>query len=566
MSDTVAATVASVVSTTNTNIATSITVTYSEPVVSGIIKIDGASVAAAAGLSQTITGLSLDATKTHTLEYINLTDLATTTANVTAYASVVFSVTKDVAAPTATVAAYGDKQILVTFGKAMNPATVIAANFAIANEALTPYTLSVAPKSGDTTNTMFIVTITTSPIYSTTVASRAISIAMNGNIQDSLGNALAAVTKAVTLTKDSVAPAVTDVVAEKNIAGQTTAIIVKYSEPLAAKVAGTILASALTVVDTNGVLVIATGLNSNTAVALGDTQVRFTFAAPAVQNTKWTVSVPASLVTDASEGANASTGLSKLVDMSQAASASTFVVTAGSAAVVGSVITVTYPAAVKGGAVAGSATDPNNYSINGAILPAGTSITLNAAMTVATITLPAGAIASTDAAAIFRIANVQNSSAVTVTPYLQTLGVTDNTKPLLNSAVLNTDDTITFGFSETVSGLLAADVIVKVNGAALTSGTVLSTGTGLNAGKYVIDISSSVKYVLATGTYIDLDGDSAYDAGEPVVNASVDVTASALSAIPGVTSVTIEMAAAGSIAGADAATNEITGSTVIAVK
>ena len=562
--DNVAPTVTSVDAKTNVSIANSITINYSEPVASGIIRIDGAGYAVVAGSTQTITGLALDVTKTHTLEYVNLTDAATVTANITAYGSLSFTITKDTTAPVITsIVPQGDKQAVVTFSKAMNPATLTGA-ITTANESLAPYTATIAPKSGDTTNTQFLVTVTQAGIY-TSATTHTISIGFPATITDSLGNTLAAVTKTVTLTKDTTAPAVTDIVAEKNLAGQTTAIVVKYSKPLTAVPAG-VLSSALTIVDSNGVLVTAPGLTANSAaIAANDTQVRFTFTAPAVMNVKWTVTVPASLVTDTSEGLNASTGFSKLVDMSQAAGAATFTLPQANATIAGQVITVVYPSAVKGGSVANSATDPNNYSINGVVLPAGTTITLDSATrATATITLPAGSLAASDANAVLRIANVQDLNGNTIVPFIKTIAVTDNTAPVFTSAVAASDNSLALGFSEAVTGLVPADIIVKVNGTAITiAGADITAGFGLNAGKWVVALGDYILYDAVNGTFVDVDGSGAYTAGDIVLVAGADVHAQTIANIPQITSVTVTTTGN---TGADAAGIKVVANTTITVK
>jgi hypothetical protein len=131
----------------------------------------------------------------------------------------------------------------------------------------------------------------------------------------------------------------------------------------------------------------------------------------------------------------------------------------GSATDSADVITVNYGAAVKGGAITGSATDPNNYSINGNVLPAGTTITLNAAgvplgstaQTIAKITLPKGFIPTTDLNAVFRIANVQRvSDSTTITPYVDTFTVADNTAPVLQAANVTANNTIILTYNEAV--------------------------------------------------------------------------------------------------------------------
>lgn len=568
VSDTVAPTVTSVTSSTNANFATSVKVSFSEPVASGILKIDGTSYAVVAGTSTTITGLNIDASKAHTLEYVNLTDYAGSTANVTSYGTLSFNVTKDTTAPVvSSISAYGEKQVLVTFSKKMGASALVAANYAVANESLSSYTASVAALTGDTTGTKYVLTVTTASIFSTTVTSHNVSVAFKSTLLDSLGNAIAPVTLSTTLTKDVVAPTVTGIVAEKDASGNTTDLLVNFSEGLAANPAG-VLSSGLTIVDSNGVLVTASGLKANSdAIVAGDKAVKFGFTTPSKMNVKWNVTVPASMVTDQAETANDSAAYTTLVDMSQAATG-TFSVTSSSIA--GQVITVTYPVAIKGGVVAGSATDPVNYSINGVALTSGTSITLNTARTVATITLSAGTIATSDPSAVFRIANVQDLNGNVVTPYLNALGVTDNTKSVLNVATLNADNSISAGFSETVTGLAKTDLVVKVNGSAVTLtpvGVTLAAGTGADAGKWVLNLNALIVND-GTQSFLDMNGNGSYEAGVDILFATEGaLTPVKLSTSPIITSVTIGIVPTGTTpTGADAAGNKVANDTVITVK
>jgi uncharacterized protein YjdB len=469
VSDTTAPTVTSATASTNGATATSVTVNYSEPVASGVIKIDGVGHSVTPGnTSDTFTGLSLDATKAHSIEYINLTDEASTP-NVTVDGTLAFNVTTDATAPViSSLSQLSDKQVLVTFNKAIKASTITTVGAVTASTingaAVTAYTVSsVVANPKDTTGTQYIVTISTTPIYSSTVTSHNVLLGFTAGITDTVGagNALTATSKNITLTKDTTAPTVTGIVTKKNSAGIVTDILVNYSKPLAAKAA--IASSALTITDSNGVLITpATLLNASNVVNANDTQVDFPLAAAASTfNAKYTISVPASLVKDESETANQSTGLSGLIDLTQTASATPFKLALLSATnTAADVITVNYGAAVKGGAITGSATDPSNYSINGNVLPAGTSITLNAAgvptvgtaaQTIATITLPKGFIPTTDGNAVFRIANVQRvSDSTTITPYVDTFNVEDNTAPVLQAANVTANNTIILTYSEAV--------------------------------------------------------------------------------------------------------------------
>lgn len=487
--DKTAPTVTEVTGSTNTATASSVTVTFSEPVVSGSIKIDGVSVGTATGSSVTINGLSLATNVDHTLQIVNLTDAAGNVSQV----NKTFKITSDAVAPVVSeVAAYGDKKILVTFSKKMNAATVIA-GITAKDEVLGTVNLNtITALNGDTTGTKFVVPVNQT-LYSTT-STRTLNLVFANTITDALGNAMTAGIKSVTLTKDTVAPAITGLTFKKNAAGNVTHVVVKFSEGV---VGGTVSAAGITVVDGNGVL--KSGFLSNaTGVAAGATEVEFPVASPAALTGTYTFTIAAGLTTDSAETPNSTAGYTGTVNFGTAP-AGDFKLNTGAAVGSGSVITVSFGQAVKGGAVAGSATDRTNYTLNGAVLPEGTTIVFNSnARTTAVITLPADSIATTDTAAVFTIANVQNDAGVTITPYTDTVSVKDNTKPVLQSARVLDNKTIELTFSEklaTVSSANVGDEFVIYEG---TTAKVLSASELLASS--VSGFENKLKITVSKGT------------------------------------------------------------------
>ncbi|KEZ84788.1 hypothetical protein IO99_18620, partial [Clostridium sulfidigenes] len=98
--DRIAPEVVSVSAKTNTNVATTATVNFSEPVSAAVVKIDGVVyTGTGTGTSAlTFSGLALDTSKTHTVEVLNASDAK---GNIKALQSTTFTVTKDTVAPVA---------------------------------------------------------------------------------------------------------------------------------------------------------------------------------------------------------------------------------------------------------------------------------------------------------------------------------------------------------------------------------------------------------------------------------------------------------------------------------
>lgn len=582
--DTLAPAIKSVVSNTILNTASTVTVNFTEPVQSlGTVKIDGVVVTAtnfvAGDVKAVFNNLSLDATTTHTLQIIGLSDRAVT-ANVAGVLSTSFSINKDTVAPIATLSAKGDHTILVTFDKEMNPDTVKAAfatgTTVVKDEVLNSLNSSVATVVPNTFNKQFTIEVTTG-LYTDTKTSRTLTVVVPATITDVLGNAIAATTKQVTLTKDTVAPVITKASFVKAGDNTITQIRATVSEGLAGG-AVTPTNANLTIVDEQGVLVQTTaflaGLKPDLVVTAGSTELQFDATTAAKLSGKYTFTFAAGFVSDMAQTANTSPSASFELDFGTA-SAGTFTLVDGNANIAGNVITVNYTDAVHGGAVANAANNLANYTINGSALPVGTTITLNAAKTIATITLAAGSIATTDTGAIFTINNVQKTTGEVIAAFTKVITITDNVKPVLNSAVITSDEKLVLGFSEVLNAApVAGDIELKINGIAfdLTGGTFVA-GTGSDAGKYILDLTTTTSKVIsdATDVIISFDGDNVNDAGDIVVKAGTTLLTSAnLMTAANVTSITVKTAPTASIAATtvDKSTlaNKLTGATAITVK
>lgn len=160
--------------------------------------------------------------------------------------------------------------------------------------------------------------------------------------------------------------------------------------------------------------------------------------------------------------------------------------------------------------------------------------------------------------------------------YTGTVSVVDNVKPVLNSATLNNDGTVSIGFDETLTaGPDADDLKVTVNGVdlATTAYTVTPITVGAEAGKYLLTVNGLVD----NGTdgnsgggddilYVDVNGNSVYNAGTDIVVTTGNVTAGTVSLKNAVfTSVKVGTVASPNT-GKDADNNFLKGNVVLTVK
>lgn len=443
--DKVAPSIVTVEAVTNGKTANKATIKLSEPIKNNaLVKVNGEYVTAGFnGDKIELTNLSLAADKTHTVEVLNAEDLA---GNKVVTMSASFTVSVDAAKPTATVSAgNSDKEILVTFNKSMDVASVqsVLKDGSVKGEALEAIATGEATVVPNTNNTQF--TIAVNQTIFANKDSRTFSIVFTDAIKDSLGNKSAASVQTVTLTKDAIKPVATGYEVVKDKDGKVEAIEVNFSEKV------TVANSAFgSVVNENGVIDNTTFAGLSGVVSTDGKKVVYKFASAKEIKGKYAISFAKDLVTDLSEKGNKSDAFNYTIDFGKGEQASEFELPVAPTAD-GKVITVTYPEAVKGGAVANSATDLANYSLAGKPLPTGTTITLDGTQKTATITLPAGSIAKDDKAAIFTVANVKNTAGTkTVKSYTGTLQVVDNVAPVLESAKVLSDSSIELTYNEAI--------------------------------------------------------------------------------------------------------------------
>jgi hypothetical protein len=500
--DTVAPAIKSITAETNGTSAGSATIKFTEAVAAGsAIKINGEYVGQTTATNEkTVTG-TFATDKTHTVTIVNLSDQAAT-ANTVALVTSTFTVTVDKVAPVATVSAKNDKQILITFSKKMKETgadSVVANNAGIklvdATTLTVVTTASITAAVADTDSKQYLLQVSQDPFAS--VSTKSYYVQIPADIQDYLGNKTAAANLTVSLAKDVVKPAATGLTSVLNAAGKTTALKVTFSEDLA----NTTAASIASITDADGVLVSSASFPGGLGTAtVADKAATYTLTTPTALTGTYTFAFGAGLVTDASFAANTSAAFSYTVNFGAAAAAgTTFEVSTvtNTTSSTTKVIEVEFAEAVLGGAVAGSATDVANYSINGSALPVGTTITLNSDKDIATITIPDGGFATSETYAVFQISGVKAKSGKTLKAYTGTQAIVDTQDPKVVSARLLANDKIELTYDSNVlpGTASASNFVLKAGDTTLT--TTISAAQQSSA----ID-GYAKKLVLTLGTAI----------------------------------------------------------------
>lgn len=550
-------------SATGTDKASQVKLTFSEPVSAvEAIKIDGKTVAASkytltsGATDLTISELELDATKEHTVELVNLEDLATSNAggtNVTDYTSKTFTITVDKVAPTVeSVSTLSDSSLVVTFSKPVTDLSSKTATdvFKFFDETTTDKASAlfdsntfedISDKQDGTKweiklNATAIATGKTSADYKVQFT--------KGAVKDVQDNELAQTTKDVKFTLDKTAPKLTAQTIRTATDGKVKELKFTFDEDVQ-------LASGVT---TLGDLVDAAIINDDTSVEealtdleanLGDATLSVDgkvitatlvngsgVATPAELSGKYNFTLTAEAVEDKAFTPNTNKATTFTLDFGAAKEAETFKIDSVDDSTE-NVIVVDYGQAVKGGSTAtGSAAALSSYKLNGKTLPEGTKIVLDSAQEVATITLPAESIESSDTNAIFIIEGVVSKDGKkTVEKTTKTVSVLDNTAPELKTAVLNTDGSISVGFSEVIKTLVPADFVLTVDDIKIPAGELtFAEGTGSDSGKQVLTVATSVQNADDTAItadptvkdylYVDTDGVAGYDSAKDILVSS----------------------------------------------
>lgn len=449
----------------------------------------------------------------------------------------------------------GDSVLEVTFDKAMNIATLTtgynasnAADLSAQNVKLLDGNLGTtaghlsAPTAVDSTNKVFDFSIAGTTWNGTTNVESAI-VALNNTIADLSGNTITAVTKNVSFNKDVAAPGLVSAV-YKNVAtyGTTVSgtpitttygcIVFTYNTDITAGVAPS------TVINDQGTQV--SGILGTPVVNNSDaTQLVVPLtAAVASGTTSYMILLPTGMVTDDAQTPNSSVAVNQVVSVSAGAvvvgdTTAPSVASAGSngtAAITTPAASATAAQSLTQNAVidvnyteAGSGLDlttvvnTNNYRLDGLPLPAGSYVTVTGANTT-TITLPLGSLTTDKTTAgsgyILTISGIKDKSGNAMATSVENVTLKADANPVLNSAVVNSDGSLSAGFSlglvDATTVTTGSDFVLTVNGSPLTfaasvaavAGTAgaptqytITNGTGSESGKYVLTVYDAAGHV-----------------------------------------------------------------------
>ncbi|WP_378210905.1 S-layer homology domain-containing protein [Anoxybacteroides rupiense] len=564
---------ASAKTTTNT-----ITLEFSEPVqaTSGVVKVNGTIASVTAGSTPNTltvtTGTNLEAGKSYTVEVLNFKDYAGNFLTPNPVSTTV-TVTADVVAPVVSdVKVVRDNLIEVTFDKSMNPSTLNNTNIKLLDGNYTNIAatniVSVLPKA-NTNNKVFEITLDNTPalpfndngVFNATLV-------FTDAITDSAGNKMVTTNKVVTLTKDTTKPAVASVTFKKadstgatygGVALTNGAIVIKFNEKVnkLATAVGT-----LKLIDNNGndvTSIYITNAEITAAQVNPDDQTEIviplaTQVTTASNITAFTLRLPSDFAKDLSISENPSEAavvtFNVEAGVNNSADTTKPVYNSGIGVSVSAGNVINIPITEANALDTATVLDLNNYRLDGAPLPAGTYVTISgtAPNFVVHLNLPSGSISKSRNYAL-NVSGIKDKAGNTIDAFaVNTVALVDDVKPELKTATLNTNGTLSIGFSETVNSVVATtqgtslgsakDFILVINGKEVKANTTTNRvafdvvdGVGADAGKYVLTVNTLVEEAAAPGgtdyLYIDADGDNAFNATTDIVVASaVDSTGS----------------------------------------
>lgn len=526
--DQVAPQIVKVSATTNTNVATSVKITFSEPVSTAVVKING-KVYTPSGVGTeefTVSGLALEVGKNHTLEVLNATDAKN---NINALQSTTFQVNKDTVAPTVSYQAVGDHKILLTFSKDMDVTSVNTNSVKVVEEDLTsltaPTDYTVTQKGNSKRE--FYVNINKA-LYGTK-SERTLTVQVNDLAKDSLGNKAVVTTQNVKLTKDTEAPTVSNVTVINDSQGNAEKLRIQFNEEL--KAAPTDLSKVTAKNATEGTTVTVTDILDQATIKLLDDNKTIEVGVKSdALGKKFNLAFAKGFVQDTAQTANDSVAFSRTVEFKSASSAFK-IAQADIDTTTPNTIKIVFDRTVVGDFGANAANNPANYTVAGQALPADTDITISTTNTTrdtVTIVLPDEFVEKTDTNAVFTVNNVKGTDGATITPFVGYVSVKDNITPKLEKVSWNPNGSFTLTFSEAVvletgkANGVEATVEIKLNDGTYTLATSnysFAEGNGVDDGKIVVTL---VKKSDATyGDYIDINGDNDYDPGIDVLVADI---------------------------------------------
>jgi hypothetical protein len=488
----------------------------------GLIKIDGVNFAAAPTLpakSVTLTGAVTGlATGEHTITLANVKDLEPTPNNA-AIITKKFNVVEDVTAPAVTsVTPVAENQFKLVFNKEVTAPTVAVTKAGFALNA------SVAPAASAKEFTVTVSDNGGVKLYNTgeVVANLAINVSGYKAISNNLvGDAF---TSNVTLTKDSVAPAVdtrNSKIALDAATSTNEVFQVKFNEAIA-----TVDPSKVVLKDKNGVkktvsavTIVADAKGQNTILEIDSAAVR---TGTTINAGTYTIELGANAVVDTAGNGNTATS----VTLTKEAASVPDMDLNGKITASGDTITIVFPENMTTAAL-----DASNYKIDGQDLPEGTQIYFDPDVTTVVIKLPAGSIENT-ADVLFSISSDLKSEAGAKVEAddLDTVlsGLKDNVQPVLVSAKKVDSTHVELTFSESIDTIVSGptyidDFEVTVNGATLAVTAVDNHSTDNKKVVLTVDpynTAQAVKVVTADSDLntADLEGNVIVGGKEVVAN------------------------------------------------
>lgn len=464
--DTTAPTISSITAKANASGTTTVTVKFNEPLnVLGSFKIDDVGVTASAGATANevvlTTSTPLAPGSSHTLTVLATSDFAN---NAISPINTTFTVEADLNAPTVqSISAKDENTVQVVFNKEIASTVATDATITIDKVGVAAGTLIASNIRLDSVDKKVVLFDVPAAAYATGESSTNLVIGVKG-IKDKSGNEMAEVkNQNVTLTKDATKPTLT----KSEVKSDNQSLYFTFNEDV--KAVGTLNASGIRIVKDDGVDVTSSLGGGISAVRIleadktvGDNigpVLEVAFTSPMAAGT-YTITIPANKVQDDSlTGNKYDQVITYTFTVGTPADTTAPVPSFGSKGANG--FTITWNTAVKGGAVAGSATDVNNYQLDGKPLPAGTVITLDDNKRTATFTFPAGTFTMDYTASNplnLTISGVQNASGVVMDPItLTNVEADDNTAPTLVSAEALNATTLKLTFDENILAANDAD-------------------------------------------------------------------------------------------------------------
>ncbi|WOV84719.1 S-layer homology domain-containing protein [Sporosarcina jeotgali] len=600
VSDSVAPTFVSASASAKTT-TNNVTLKFSEPVVatSGVVKVNGVAASVAPGSNPTeltvTTGANLASGSTYEVELLNFKDFS---GNFLTPNPVKTSVTvaSNVTAPTISdVKVVRDNLVEVTFDKAMKTSSLSNTSVRLLDGNYTNIAptniVSVTPKA-NTSNRVFQITLDNTPALPFNNGVFTGTLVFTDSIEDSVGNTLNTTNRVVSISEDTTAPSVASASFKKadttgatygGVALTNGAVVVKFNEGVS-KAVSTV--GTLKLIDNNGNDVTSTYLtnaemtaaqvnpNDNTELVIPLN----TTITTAANISSFTLRLPSGVAADLSLATNSSNS-----------SVNTFNVEAGtntSGDTVKPVIVSATPAANNEIQVAvteanldnSSAINLNNYRLDGAPLPTGTYVTVTgtAPNYVIHLHLPAGSISKSRDYAL-NVSGIKDTAGNVASMFVDnTVALVDDVMPELKTASLNTNGSLTLGYTEALAGVIAAtDLKVTLNGKVVDSAQLnLVAGTGGETGKDVLTVNQLVDQGanLAYGggddtLYIDVDGVAGYLAGTDILISTGSFTAAQNGVVYDLrNATTLKVGTETSPVTADGEGNALKGNTTITVK